>query len=67
MPYRQYFRNKSEFRVNLVVGCHDINLCKNGLCWNVPVNSNKIIGVLSQTFFFLNNIRVSILASMAYE
>ena len=35
-----------------------LNLCKDGLCWNLMVNTNKIICVISQMFFFLNSIRV---------
>ena len=45
---------------------HDINSCKHGLCWNVLVNTNNIFGVISQTFFFLNNNRAIFLASMAW-
>ena len=36
----------------------DINSCKHGLGLNISVNTNKIIGIISQPFFFINNMRV---------
>ena len=58
----------SDFKVILAVGrVYDINSCKHGLCWNVQVKRNKIIGVTSQMLFFLNNTRVIFLPSITYE
>ena len=46
---------------------YDINSCRYGLCWNVSVNTNKIIRFISQTLFSHNIIIVIFLASIVHE
>ena len=46
---------------------HEFNSWKHGLCWNVLAKTNGIVGVVSQTFLFLNYVRVTFLASVVFE